>query len=69
VRVSFPQLDVPDLLDLDDVVTDKNATGMTLKKFYFIFRILTGLNILLFSLTLSLSLSLSHTHTYTHFIF
>ncbi len=35
VRVAIPQLDVPDLLDFDDIVPDKNATGVALIMFNF----------------------------------
>ena len=31
MRVSFPQFYVPDLLDLDDVVTTEDATRVTLQ--------------------------------------
>ena len=31
MRVPLPQLDVPDLLDLENVVTDKDTSGVALQ--------------------------------------
>ena len=43
MRVSLPQLDVPDLLDLDDVVADEDSSGVALQlKKTLIFRDIRG---------------------------